>query len=215
MLTPRQVNQFETVMEKGKVSTQELSPFLGSSILTRSFSVFSKFGSFSDVVWKIYKSLYGVQWDKVGRFEGRVNLEVRGGTDYYYRTDKSDPFRFIRSTGEEIIPQDVVTDGGSIPRLAWAIPGFDPWTYLPAYLIHDWDFVAHHCIPEYKRTFSESNATLAEAIYTMMMAGTVEEDWRRIVLIHSGCSSYVGRRVWDRVWSQADCACALPLRSEE
>ncbi|RNC82869.1 MAG: DUF1353 domain-containing protein [Phycisphaera sp.] len=37
------------------------------------------------------------------------------------------------------------TDGGSIPRVFWSIPGYSPWGYAPAYIIHDWIFSVHQC----------------------------------------------------------------------
>ena len=38
------------------------------------------------------------------------------------------------------------TDGGSIPKIAQVFKGLSPWGYAPAYMIHDWVFIAHHCI---------------------------------------------------------------------
>jgi hypothetical protein len=88
------------------------------------------------------------------------------------------------------------TDGGSIPRPAWIIPGLSPWDYLPAYIVHDWDFVAHHKHLS-NRTFEEVNLTLAEGIYTLMKTGVVNSDLVRIEIIYRAVSSPIGRRLWD------------------
>ncbi|TYR31945.1 hypothetical protein FY036_12690 [Mesorhizobium microcysteis] len=45
-----------------------------------------------------------------------------------------------------IRPGAIYTDGGSIPRAVRGVVGFSPWGYGPAYIVHDWLFVAHHCI---------------------------------------------------------------------
>lgn len=42
-------------------------------------------GDFGGLAWRIYKWLFGVKWDKLGRFEGHYTLEVVGPRDYIYR----------------------------------------------------------------------------------------------------------------------------------
>ena len=88
------------------------------------------------------------------------------------------------------------TDAGSIPRVIWSIPGLSPWDYLPAYMIHDWDFKAHHEGLS-DRTFEQANLTLAEGIYTLMKTGVANSDWARIQIIYSAVSSPIGRAIWD------------------
>jgi hypothetical protein len=70
-----------------------------------------------------------VKWVKPERFVYDQNLN-RG-------------FEFRRANGEIIRPQAILTDGGSIPRQLWDKKGFSPWTYAPAYLVHDWLYEAH------------------------------------------------------------------------
>ena len=104
-----------------------------------------------------------------------------------------------------------MTDAGSTPPIAWLIPDLDPLTYLKAYLLHDWEFMMHHCRPHESRTFEEANHTLAEGVFTLMMTEeSIDPDWRKVALVHAGVSSFVGRRVWDKVWSAPECVVALP-----
>lgn len=53
------------------------------------------------------------------------------------------PFEFHRFNGEVIRPKSIYTDGGSIPQTFWNRDGYSPWTYAPAYLVHDWLYEAH------------------------------------------------------------------------
>ncbi|MDZ4405750.1 DUF1353 domain-containing protein [Prosthecobacter sp.] len=62
---------------------------------------------------------------------------------FVYARNKNPVFSFKRPNGEVIKPGSIETDGGSIPHLLWAQKGFSPWTYAPAYLIHDWLYEAH------------------------------------------------------------------------
>ncbi len=76
------------------------------------------------------------------------------------------------------------TDGGSIPRPGQLFNGFSPWGYGPAYMVHDWLFVARHCLtddtptPEEKRIaamqFQESAEIIAEAIKTLIASRKVK-----------------------------------------
>jgi immune inhibitor A len=170
--------------------------------------------SFDGWWFRRYKANFGVAWDLEGRFEGVFDparhLTPRGGRDYLYTPDRADPFRFVRSTGERIQPGHMITDGGSVPRAAWVIPDINPWAYIKAYLIHDWDFSRHHCDAGYGRLFDPVNRTLGEGIYTLMRLGEVATDWRKVELVYQAVSSFVGRGVWDRQWEAGACPVALP-----
>lgn len=166
-------------------------------------------GTFTDPVWRTYLRTFRPSYTRPGKFVGSPTIIARGGRDYIFRNEGPDKFRYIRANGQEIVPGTMVTDGGSIPRIAWAIPGLDPWSMMPAFLIHDWDFMAHHCIADYSRAFEEANETLAEGVYTLMLNDVVPQDWRVLVAIYAGVSSYVGWRVWGREWSKAQCNLAL------
>lgn len=176
----------------------------------REFMPAGAVGAFADPLWHVYKKFRGIGWDKAGGFLGAwPKLEIRGGRDYAYRPDPADPFRFVRHTGETVVPGAMVTDSGSCPRAAWAIPGFDPWTYGPAFLIHDWEFVTHHCNAGWPKPFEAVNDTLGEAIVTLMVFGNVPQDWRKAALIVAAVNSFVGRRVWDTPWTEAQCRLTL------
>jgi hypothetical protein len=62
------------------------------------------------------------------------------------------------------------TDGGSIPRFLWGVKGYSPWSYAPAYIVHDWLFEAHHCgyTPDNRYSFEDSVAVLAEGLKAVM-----------------------------------------------
>jgi hypothetical protein len=138
-----------------------------------------------------------LEWRKKGVFGGWPRLEWHGPLDYEFEQYPDDDFYFVRQCKETITPQAMNTDGGSIPRLAWIIPGLSPWDYLPAYIIHDWEFVAHHQHLS-KKTFEEVNLTLAEGIYTLWQTGVAHSDLVRIQIIYGAVSSYIGRKLWDQ-----------------
>lgn len=165
---------------------------------------------FDSWLWLAYKATFGVKWDVKGQFQGKYTLEPRGPFNYLYRPDPASPFRFKRKNGDVIQPGVMMTDGGSVPRVAWLIPGIDPWTYIDAYVIHDWLFLNHHCDAASSASFEEANLTLAEAIYSEMVTGKVDADWRNVEIVYRAVSSFVGRGVWNREWDQTECAAALP-----
>ena len=41
-------------------------------------------------------------------------------------------------------------------------------------------------------------------------AGAQTYNWRNVEIVFRAVSSFVGRRVWERGWAQAECAVALP-----
>lgn len=99
---------------------------------------------------------------QVGAFSGYPLLEWRGPLTYWFKQQPYPlAFRFIRPDGTILTPDDIVTDGGSIPRALWNLPGLSPWDYLPAYLLHDWLFTKKPC------SFDEANLILAEALLAM------------------------------------------------
>src|SRR5207245_1298266 len=90
---------------------------------------------------------------------------------FIYRIAKpphSDPLTFQPSfMAEPIVPVEIFTDGGSIPRVLWGIPGLSPWGLGPAYVVHDYVFVVHRCnwdAPDHVKqiTFEQSAEILAE-----------------------------------------------------
>jgi hypothetical protein len=84
----------------------------------------------------------------------------------FYRPGK-DPLWFKPSFLKgRITPVEMYTDGGSVPRVFWNIPGLSPWALGPAYVIHDYIFLVHRCgLPDpevAKLTFEDSALVLAE-----------------------------------------------------
>lgn len=120
-----------------------------------------------------------------------------GDGRFLFIPDPDDPLRLIRGAGAtptEIRPEMIYTDGGSIPKAAQLFRGFSPWGYAPAYMIHDWLFVARHCLTDAKSDsdivlsdakksiegmeFQESAEIIGEAIEALIASGKVREDDR-------------------------------------
>src|SRR5688572_32325688 len=107
-----------------------------------------------------------------GEVGGRLTIEWVGADKFIYRPDAQKPFYFKRANGEVIKPKSMYTDGGSIPRPLWALRGYSPWGFGPAFIAHDWLFDAHHChLPEAQKhdVFTAADV-LAEVMKTLMEA---------------------------------------------
>lgn len=144
-----------------------------------------------------------------------------GGTSgdgrFLYVPEPGNPLTFRRrnssAPGAVIRPGIMYTDGGSIPKIAQAFRGFSPWGYAPAYMVHDWLFVARHCLKDgsgeskYRRladvNFDESAKIIGEAIRTLVESRRVKENDTAASLITAAVGTEVARRLWD-----ADEACA-------
>ena len=87
-------------------------------------------------------------------------------------------FAYVTSDGRRITPSAMDTNGGSIPQVLHAVNRYSPWTYGPAFIIHDWIFVAHKCgtEPDSNISFNESAMIMAEAIKTLMEVGFKNRD---------------------------------------
>jgi hypothetical protein len=100
------------------------------------------------------------------------------------------------------------TDGGSIPPIASAFKGFSPWGYAPAYMIHDWLFIAHHCVvdgtpteEEAKMsglTFKDSAVIIAEAIKALQVSGQISKNDIAASAISSTVAGPISRAFWNR-----------------
>lgn len=77
---------------------------------------------------------------------GDPRLEVKGGRGKYQWPE----FR--------IEPEEMITNGASIPRNLWYVPGFAPFDFTRAAVIHDWLFEAHHRYIMAKATFDAAQA---------------------------------------------------------
>lgn len=163
--------------------------------------------SFTSTSWRLHRRMWGCKWDTAGTLAGRFTLEVLGARKYRYIPDKDDPFRFLRANGTLVQPGPMLTDCGSVPRIAWAIPGLDPWTYAAAFLIHDWLYTQHH-VGQWDGSFEDANITMGEVIYTQMTSLEAPFaspcDWFTALTIYEAVNSFVGRRVWNRSWTEEE-----------
>ncbi|OQX04047.1 MAG: hypothetical protein BWK73_37460 [Thiothrix lacustris] len=134
---------------------------------------------------------------KRGRFHNidKINLNHKQDSWWEYIPDTNNPFSFERHTGEIIQPGKIYTDGGSIPGFLQWIDGLKPWDYGLAYMIHDWEFDAHHCNLINKR-FEDVRDTMMEAVKTMMEDGLGEKRLYMFTKIFDGIDSLVARSLW-------------------
>lgn len=165
-----------------------------------------------------------------GRFSGSVLVMWigEGGSSgdgtFLYIPDPKDPLTFYRPAGANrgpvrIRPDMMYTDGGSIPKIAQMFRGLSPWGYAPAYMIHDWLFVARHCIVDRvddsrytalrEVDFEMSAQILGEAIQTLVDTNRVQRNDIAGSAITGAVSTIVAQRLWD-----AEGACATSQVSE-
>jgi len=148
---------------------------------------------------------------QIGRFENIDSIRLgwirsdRKKDWFEFIPRKVKPFAFIRHTGERIEPRRMFTDGGSVPRLLWSVSGYSPWGQGPAFLVHDYEFDAHHCGIGSK-SFDEVTLTMMEAVKTLMESQLSHKDESTFHWIHAGISSNVARKAWDRTYP----TCPLP-----
>ena len=124
------------------------------------------------IVSVLVASCAGAKYSTVraGKFGGRMKIEWVGPDEFIFRPDAQRPFHFTRADGVTITPQAMFTDGGSIPRPLWAVRGYSPWGYGPAFIIHDWLFVAHKWgLPDAAgHTVNSAADVMSEGIKTIM-----------------------------------------------
>ena len=136
---------------------------------------------------------------QAGEFRGSLDVRWVKPDKFLYIPNKDDPLRFITSK-RTFQAEKMYTDGGSIPRLFWSVPGYSPWGYGPAYIIHDWLFEAHYCdLPDYRDiSFQDSARLLAEGIKTLMEANVAPLDETTMWAIYEAVRSPIARDVWDK-----------------
>lgn len=151
-----------------------------------------------------------------GKFSGALTLlwvgesqKGRGDGTFVFVPNKT-PLSFARSdpraTVPTLTPQIMYTDGGSIPRLAQVLNGFSPWGYAPAYMVHDWLFVARKCLNDGAATpeeeiiaemsFHESARVAAEAIRTLIDSGAVQTAGIAPAVISNAVASGISHQLW-------------------
>lgn len=153
----------------------------------------------------------------VGRFDGSVIVMWVGETQdgmgdgsFVYVPSKN-PLTFTRNnpdaTVQQIRPQIMYTDGGSVPQLAQVFNGFSPWGYAPAYMVHDWLFTARKCLNDgaatpaeeavRDMTFADSAEVAAEAIKTLIATGDVQPNDLAPRAISSAVAGSISRSLWN------------------
>jgi hypothetical protein len=149
-----------------------------------------------------------IREDEVGEgtLSGRVLVEWIGEDQFVYRATNN-PLRFKPSfMNADIVPKDIFTDGGSIPRVFWVIPGLSPWGLGPAYIIHDWLFQIHRCgLPEVGAdlTFRQSALVLAEVGKALIASGLINHDMLDEIVW--GVSTRLAENLWDDPKTPEEC----------
>jgi hypothetical protein len=152
-----------------------------------------------------------------GQFQGTlfvmwVDETKKGlGDGTFVFVPSKDPLKFYRkregATVAVIQPGMMYTDGGSIPTVAQAVKGFSPWGYAPAYMVHDWLFVARRCRNDPTATEAEKQAgempfpetadIAAEAIRTLIKENKVKDDDFAPAVISGIVAGPITRKLWD------------------
>lgn len=152
-----------------------------------------------------------------GEFSGSLFVmwvgegDARGDGKFVFVPNPDAPLLFRRGGSPgvaEIRPGLMYTDGGSIPKAAQLFKGFSPWGYAPAYMVHDWLFVARHCLRDGKATeaqkdlaavdFPTSAAILGEAIRTLVAERRVGPNDLAGAVISGTVNGPISRAIWDR-----------------
>ncbi|MEM0935295.1 MAG: hypothetical protein AAGJ91_05240 [Pseudomonadota bacterium] len=152
-----------------------------------------------------------------GEFSGSVLVLWVGENDGGFGDGK---FIYVPVPGDELTlqrrnpnatvsiikPGAIYTDGGSIPRAAQVFKGFSPWGYAPAYMVHDWLFVAKKCVTDGAATpdevpigrmdFIESAEILGEAIKGLIEAKRVKPNDVAPEMISAAVAGPISRSIW-------------------
>lgn len=136
-----------------------------------------------------------------GQLTGQVVVIWVKPDRFVYVPHPTDPLTFRPSRGPAIVPDLMYTDGGSIPRIVQAAPGFSPWGYAPAYIIHDWLFTLRDCDPaalaRLQVDFDRSSEILAEVIKALVANGVVLRNDNAFSAISWAVSTPIARQAWD------------------
>lgn len=144
-----------------------------------------------------------VRRDQIGEgiLKGRVFVEWHSEDQFIYRRLGSESLSYLpsfaSSPADVIVPMDMFTDGGSVPRIFWNIPGLSPWGLAPAYIIHDWLFEVRRCRkPGWdKYTFKQSALILAEVGKALIDHGLIRHDMLDAIVW--GVSTRYASDLWD------------------
>jgi Protein of unknown function (DUF1353) len=142
-----------------------------------------------------------------GELNGRIRVEWLDRDLFRFSPHPEQPLAFKRANGETIIPGEMITDGGSIPRPLWMLRDYSPWGYAPAFIVHDWLFEAHHCgLPAATGYDVDSAAdVMSEVIKTMME--TDKYGGRNELVLYS-MDRAVRSQFARKQWEQGSCGAA-------
>ena len=150
-----------------------------------------------------------------GELRGHVVVVWRRQDKFIYVPDNNDLFSFKPSfMTKRIVPGLMYTDGGSIPRVFWSVPGLSPWAFGPAYIVHDWLFVVHRCHwpapPEVQAiTFQQSAQILAEVGKSLVEAGMIDDN--KLEEIVWAIKTKYAEDIWNSPPSGDDCDHPPPI----
>lgn len=138
-----------------------------------------------------------------GHFDGVATVEWAGEDKFIYRPDPNRALSFQpsfwKNTKKRIVPRLMYTDGGSIPRFFWNIPGLSPWGFGPAYVIHDYIFAVHRCgwdDPDVAEiNFDQSAEVLAEVGKALIDLHYIKHD--ALDAIIWGVKTQYARTLWE------------------
>lgn len=135
-----------------------------------------------------------------GQFEGVVEIRWLRPDRFLFVPNPADPLRFTTAGGQVLEPKAMYTDGGSIPRIFWSVPGYSPWGIGPAYIIHDWVFTAHHCnTAGYDQVhFKDSARIMGETIKTLMESHIVPKSETVFFNVVEAVKSPIAERIWKK-----------------
>lgn len=143
--------------------------------------------------------------DGDGEFVYVPDITAKGNALVFNRAPQVDG-RVVHATS--ISPDWMYTDGGSIPRIFQPVKGLNPWGYAPAYMVHDWLFVAHRCVtdgdasPKEREmaevTFRESYEVMAEMLKTLEESGRISESDVQPRAISWAVSTGISENLWKK-----------------
>jgi hypothetical protein len=100
-------------------------------------------------------------------FHGSYQLAEIGYRLWRYIPDPDGPLTFTTRDGRVIvIDSEFETDGATVPRVFWSLPGLDPMDWPRGAILHDWLWERHHA-GQPVAGFFESNRILQEAVIAL------------------------------------------------
>ncbi|BBF93184.1 hypothetical protein [Blastochloris tepida] len=139
----------------------------------------------------------GIQTGTIENID-RIRLQWLRPDLFLYIPKAAEPFAFVRHGGKRIVPRTMITDGGTIPKVLGMFgSGLSPMGYLPAFLVHDWEFESHHC-GDITNSFEDVRDTMMEILKTMMETGIVNKNIVTFTTIYAGINSPIARGYWNR-----------------